>query len=546
MQLADTQVDHTAATDAASPARRGQIPALLAWRTQSQQKREAIVVGAMVVVATLLRLPTITRAYWVDEGISVGIAGHRLSQLPALLRLDGSPPLFYVLLHGWLGIFGGSELSTHTMSLLISLSVIPLVWWSVRQFFGRSAALWASALAATNPFLGWYATETRMYPLVCALSIVALTFTMRAVRDHRARDGFWAVVAFVATAYTHNWALYLIGATGLVLAVRAVRNKDHRELAWVAAGGAAIAVAFVPWLPTFLYQARHTAAPWAVPPALSDLIADPASVVGGTLGVLIVPLLLCGVMATRAAVRTARTNLTQSFFAIGAVTVSVGWLAAQVKPSWTSRYLAVALAPLLIAIAGALGTSRRGRRMLLAVVVLLAGWSVVGSLLPDASAQYAKSNVAAVVGTVRGELSPGDLVVVTQSEQLAVVAHYLPASHLQFATPLGPVEDPHVVDWRNIIDNLTIADPCLTIAPEIEALPTGAHLLVVNPYKPVGAAGSRWSYAVNRQVLEVNELLLNDSGLRFDRRFSPDTSPKPYSPVTGLLFTKQPGTASCP
>src|SRR5271165_5228303 len=61
----------------------------------------AVVVGALVVLAALLRLPNLARAYWVDEGISVGIASHHLSQIPGLLRHDGSPPLFYVLLHFW-------------------------------------------------------------------------------------------------------------------------------------------------------------------------------------------------------------------------------------------------------------------------------------------------------------------------------------------------------------------------------------------------------------------------------------------------------------
>ena len=40
----------------------------------------------MVVLAAGLRLPNLTRSYWVDEGISVGIASHRLTEIPALLR----------------------------------------------------------------------------------------------------------------------------------------------------------------------------------------------------------------------------------------------------------------------------------------------------------------------------------------------------------------------------------------------------------------------------------------------------------------------------
>ncbi len=515
-------------------------------RLQAEPRADALIVGSLVLVAALLRLPNLRRAYWVDEGISVGIASHPLSHLTTLLRLDGSPPLFYVILHFWMRAFGTSEVSTHTMSLLISLAVVPVAWWSARQFFGRSVGLCAAALAATNPFLGWYATETRMYPLVCSLSIVAVTLVLRALRDNSGRDAVLAVLAFTALLYTHNWGLYLVLATGAVLALRAARARDHRQLMALAAGTAAITALYFPWMHTLLYQARHTAAPWAVRPSVGDLIADPSGVLGGTLGVLIVPLLLCGVMATRSTVRTAQTNLTGVFFAVGALTVSAGWVVAQIKPSWASRYLAVGLGPLLIAVAGALGTSKRGRHVVLAASVLLAGWSVIGSsVLPDANARYAKSNVASVVSVARPYLQPGDLVVVTQTEQLAVVAHYLPAA-LQFATPTGPVDDSKVVDWRDIVQRLGTADPCLTVAPEVEALPPGAHVFVVNPFKPVGASGTRWYYAVNRQVLQINEMLLNDPGLQLIDNFSPATSPKPFSPVTGLLFTKGQGSAPCP
>ena len=47
--------------------------------------------------------------FWLDEGISVGISSHPLSEIPALLRQDGSPPLYYVLLHLWMSILGRSD-----------------------------------------------------------------------------------------------------------------------------------------------------------------------------------------------------------------------------------------------------------------------------------------------------------------------------------------------------------------------------------------------------------------------------------------------------
>lgn len=505
--------------------------------------RWSVRIGALVLLAVALRVPTMGRAFWVDEGISIGIASHPIRQIPSLLRLDGSPPLFYVVLHLWLGLFGPSEWSTHTLALLTSLVVIPVAYWSGRTLFGRRCAWCAAVLAATNPFLNWYGTETRMYPLVCTLAIVAVTFAVRASERRSRHDAAWAAVAFSALLYTHNWGFYLLIVTVVALGGREVLRRDWAGAAVVAGASASVAVAYLPWLPSFLAQARHTAAPWAVAPGIGDLISDPASILGGTLGALIEPLIVVAVLATWILLRHP-TGVARRIGAIGIATILLGWAAAQIEPSWTSRYLAVGLAPLLIAVAGMLGITRAGRWLVGGIAVALVSWSVIGSLLPDSNARYAKSNVAAVVAAVRPYLSPGDLVVVSQTEQLAVAAHYLPDG-LIYATPTGVVSDPRVVDWRDLVPRLSRADVCSTIAPQVDALDLHAHVFVINPYRTVGSSGTRWSSTVSTDVSAVNRLLFMDRGLGDVRTFSQATKPKPFSAVTGLLFTRTSSVSAC-
>jgi len=490
------------------------------------------------VLGAALRLPNLGRAYWIDEGLSVGIASHRVAQIPGLLRLDGSPPLFYLLLHFWLRVFGSSEISTRSLMVLLSLAVIPLAWWSANQLFGRSAAILASALVATSPFLVWYSTETRMYPLVAALSLVAVTLTIRAAERASGRDAVGALAVFALLLYTHDWALYLIAATAAVLVVGAIRNHDRRQFAWVVGGSAALALVFLPWLPTFLYQARHTAAPWAVPPALGHLFADPAAMFGGTLAVFVGPIVGVAVFFAWCLMPDTRAKSTAAALGcIGGLAVTAGWCAAHIDPSWAARYLTVALPALFLATAGVLTASRRGRQLAVVTVVVLIAWNVLGAALPNANARYAKSNVAAVAAQARRVVQPGDLVVVTQSEQLAVVHYYLPAG-LRYATPAGPVNDPTVVDWRDLVSRLNAAEPCFALAPTLEALPVGARVLVIDPGKPLGARGTAWSKAVNRQVTAVEELMRTAPGLHVAGYFGAGLSPMPFSPVHGVLFVK--------
>lgn len=506
--------------------------------------RDRVLVAGLVALAFALRAPNLGRAYWIDEGISVGISSHHVGQIPSLLTRDGSPPLFYFLLHYWMALFSSSEIATHFLPLLISLATIPLAYWSGATLFGRRAGRWAAALLATNPFLTWYSTETRMYPLLIALVMVGLTLAVRAVRDGSRRDAVVAVAAYAALIYTHNWGIYATVATVVVLAGRAVKNGDRRTAGRVVLGGAAVAVLWLPWFPYFVDQANSTAAPWAVRPNVGNFFADQASVLGGTLNFAIAPLLAFGAWNTRALRSTRDGRLAGSLCAVGVLTGVIGFLGAEMEPSWTVRYLAVIVAPLLVAAAGAMAPSARGRAVLTAACVLLAGWSLIGAVLPNPSAPYAKSNVAAVASAAYPQLGPGDVVVVTQTEQLAVLDHYLP-SGLTYVTPTGSVRDPSYVDWRNIVSRLSHASPCRSVDPWVESLPVGAHVLEVNPVHKLGARGSAWSKAVTGQVEAVDHLLATDPQLVAVGSYAEDTSPRPYSPVVGELFRRVPGMSPC-
>jgi hypothetical protein len=522
-------------------------PARAPGRARRWRRRppDAAIVALLVALAAGLRAPTLGRAYWVDEGISVGIAAHPLSQIPGLLRHDGSPPLFYVLLHFWDRAFGTSQVATHLLPYTISLAVVVAAWWSARRLFGRTVGLFAALLAATSPFLNWYATETRMYPLVVGLGMVGVACAARAAVRREARDFAFAVVAFIALLYTHDWSLYLFALTVVALVAWAAYRRDGTLLRWTAFGAFLVALAYLPWLPSFVYQARHTAAPWAVHPSVGDLFADPSTVLGGTLGVVVAPLVLLAAAVTWLGRTREDNEVTAVIGGIAAATVVAGWLAAQIEPSWTSRYLGVALGPILLALAACLGGAWAGRRALAVVATLLVLWSVTGSLLPDSNARYAKSNVAAVAAAARPYLAPGDLVVVTQTEQVAVLSHYLPPG-LRYVTPTGPIGDPGVVDWRDLVHRLQLAQPCADVAPQLAALPPGAHVLLVNPYKHLGASGTVWSRTVNAQVSAVNELFANDRGLMDERLFERGLSPKPYSAVVGALFVRTAAPATCP
>src|SRR5690606_19301626 len=82
---------------------------------------DALLAGAtlvvLVAISAYVRTRAISGSFWMDEGLSVGIASYPLSEIPGVLRDDGSPPLYYALLHVWMDVFGRSETAVHWFSL---------------------------------------------------------------------------------------------------------------------------------------------------------------------------------------------------------------------------------------------------------------------------------------------------------------------------------------------------------------------------------------------------------------------------------------------
>src|SRR3954453_9203762 len=109
----------------------------------------ATAVGAMAAGAVLRAWPR--SAMWLDEAQSVSFARLPIARIPGALREDGAPPLYYLLLHLWMRVFGGSDNAVRAMSVLFSvLTLVPLTIAAAR-LGGRRAAFATLVLVASSP-----------------------------------------------------------------------------------------------------------------------------------------------------------------------------------------------------------------------------------------------------------------------------------------------------------------------------------------------------------------------------------------------------------
>jgi 4-amino-4-deoxy-L-arabinose transferase-like glycosyltransferase len=449
----------------------------------------AFVLG-LTLVSLGLRTLALGDSLWMDEGLSIGLASQPLFDIPGDLRQDGNPPLYYMLLNVWMGVFGDGPGETQGLSVAISLLAIPIGLWAGWSLFGRRAGLIGASLGALNPFLTTYAQETRMYSLMVVLSL-ALTATFVHVyvyRNRRYLPAFGVVLALML--YTHSWGLFVTFGALVAFGVSYLEAPDDDRRQMVRDGLLGFGVAlllFLPWIPTLLYQVGHTGAPWVNPPRFGVIVQLSKSILGG--GTVTVALVLAagfGLAAvwTRALPRDRggeddpqarrERNAAIAIVAFGAATLAVAWLVSQVSPAWTTRYLGISLGPLIML--ASLGLARAGNLGLAALAIVLVIWAI-----PHTNNLENKSNAADLGKEAPQLLRPGDLVVVLQPEQAPLVEYEVPVEGLTWATQLGKVENPEVMDWRNGMDRMEDATPEKNLEPLLATLPDSARVLLVHP-----------------------------------------------------------------
>lgn len=384
------------------------------------QRLDHIVVALAVAAGLVLRFVT-TSPLWLDEALSVNIASLPVLDIFEALRQDGHPPLYYVMLHYWMELVGDGDLAIRALSGLFSVATLPLAWIAGRRRWGRAGALGVVLVTAIAPFSLRYATEARMYALVPLLALAAwLVADDLRTRSDRRR---WVVLAILTGALllTHYWAIYLGAAAVLTLGWRWVRHGARSEAIRIGSSLAAGSLLFLPWLPSFIFQATHTGTPWGTAGRPTGAVFELSGGLGGgarfaegpLFGLAVLTLAVLGAMIVRTEgtrmVLDLRTVATvRAEFAIVLTTVAVG-LAAGLASNATfiARYAAV-FVPMLFIAAG-VGLAR-----------LPAPWprrigAAALSILATAGAYYnvvdPRTQGEEIAEVINAEGSPGDVVV---------------------------------------------------------------------------------------------------------------------------------------
>ena len=188
-----------------------------------------------------------------DEGWSIGLSRLPLGEIARITALDVHPPLYYLLLKGWL-ILGPHEFVTRFLSVLAGVLSVPLAYQAGRAWRGAGVGLLAALYTAVAPPLVYYSQITRMFAL-CVLFLFLAAYGTLTTGDEegRAQARFRPSSSVVA-----SWsffvgvlgALYTFYYAGLVLAALFIYALMVAPQRWrrTVRRFSAVGLLYLPWV----------------------------------------------------------------------------------------------------------------------------------------------------------------------------------------------------------------------------------------------------------------------------------------------------------
>jgi mannosyltransferase len=436
------------------------------------RRRTIQIFGALILVGAVVARFVVRSPLWLDEALSVNIAKLPLGQIPGALRHDGHPPLYYFLLHGWMRMFGEGDVAVRALSGLFGVAVLPLTFLAGRRLGGQRTAWIAAALMGTSPFAIRYSSETRMYSLVMVLTLAGWLLGDSALRRPTLLRLAGIALITGMLLLSHYWAMWLLAAVGVTLLVRLQRAhrqgriEDRTATLRVLVAIGIGALAFAPWLPSLLYQGRHTGTPWALPVRPAEIVSRSLADFGGgsqgeaiCFGWLLALLVLLGVFGRRVDDRHVELDLhtrpeSRPVALLLVLTISIAAVAGYATNStYATRYAAVFF-PFFILLA-ALGLSRLGsRRVMFAALAVLIGFALAGDVREVLTA---RTQASVSARAIRSQAKVGDYVVYCPDQLGPGVSRVLPSGYRQVTYPR--FEAPQRVDWVDYVSRLHRQSP---------------------------------------------------------------------------------------
>ena len=210
---------------------------------------------------------------WSDETYTKSMLNGTLSDFYAKFKNDLHPPLYYLGLRLYTGLFGLSTTSLRTFSVVGVLATLLLGYFAGQRIFGKQGALYLCLMLISVPMLAVYSHQARMYSWAAFSITGVFIYSCLFIRTGTTRDLILLLIFTVAAMYIHYYSMIAAFMANVFVFLQLVLTKNRKWLNHLISLLIA-AILFLPWLFMFIVQVKRVQnAFWAPEVSLPTILS---------------------------------------------------------------------------------------------------------------------------------------------------------------------------------------------------------------------------------------------------------------------------------
>lgn len=206
-----------------------------------------------------------------DEIFTSEIVKYSYREIWKITATDVHPPLYYMMLKGFLSIFGDAPIVYRLFSTLGIVTILITGLFFVRRYFGQEVSTIFVILVIILPVAQYLVTEIRMYSWSMFFVLATLLSAYR-IKVNGAFINYLSLLFFsVCSAYSHYFAL--LGILSVFFFLFLFMLSDRKKIKRVLIILVLFITIYALWIPEFTHQIlRVNNDYWIDKPTLKDIL----------------------------------------------------------------------------------------------------------------------------------------------------------------------------------------------------------------------------------------------------------------------------------
>lgn len=188
---------------------------ILNWIKKNKALLLILLIGALL---RFFRLDF--QSVWLDELHTLNEANPNLSlseSYKLLLTAEPHPPLYFILVHYILMIFGYTPFVLRFFSAFVGVLGIAAIYYLGEELIDKRAGLIAAVLLAINPFHLTHSQDGRMYALLLLTTTISFIYLIKFLKKPSYKSAIIYGIFSTLMIYCHFFALFALFSQYLIL-----------------------------------------------------------------------------------------------------------------------------------------------------------------------------------------------------------------------------------------------------------------------------------------------------------------------------------------